>query len=413
MGRKKNTFVLFCISLRFVIVFATSLLLGGCNAKNPKADTDIVYEIDFEQCLSTERQMFLSEIADSLAYIELKAPDDIIITGIRNVISYNNCLLICHREGVSLFHQDGRFIRNIGAKGQGPGEYMNVTGIAVDTKREEILVGSMTKFLFYDFEGVVLRSIPHTLYLNFLGGITDSIIWLDDQFATNNEKYKAFAIPTNGKLDTLAFIPNENYGMTISGRQGRSGSSSTQFYYQYNNDLYFKGNLYNDMIWRLSGLNPVPYASINMGKYKMPVEYQSWFSADEYERNSDRYRGVAAVLEDDRYFFLYSHSYEIQVSEFTRTYTDAAYMVFDKKNQKGFTTRDRNGTGLIDDILKGPPIWPRWISEDYYFHAIEAYQLLEIIEAGDYQPAAPLKDLLSRINEDTNQLLIMFRKKKQ
>jgi len=70
-----------------------------------------------------------------------------------------------------------------------------------------------------------------------------------------------------------------------------------------------------------------------------------------------------------------------------------------------------SGVGLIDDILGGPTIWPRWISEDYYFNAIEAYQLLEIINAGEYEPATLLKDLLSGINEDTNQLLIMCRKK--
>ena len=40
-------------------------------------------------------------------------------------------------------------------------------------------------------------------------------------------------------------------------------------------------------------------------------------------------------------------------------------------------------------------------------------QRFMMLDAGTYTPAAPLKDLLSRINEDTNQLLIKFRKKKQ
>ena len=215
--------------------------------------------------------------------------------------------------------------------------------------------------------------------------------------------YKVFAISANGKLDTLAFVPNEHYGITISGRQERHGDSFIKFFYQYNDDLYFKGNRYNDLIWRLSGKNPIPYAFINMGKYKTPVEYQSWFNADEFNRHKDRYRGVSAVQEDDHYFFMHSHSFD---------YSDNPYIVFDKKTKKGFTTRDRNGnTGLTDDILGGPPIFPHLISGDYYFDAIEAYQLLEIIDAGNYTPAAPLKDLLSRINDDTNQLLIMFRKK--
>ena len=73
----------------------------------------------------------------------------------------------------------------------------------------------------------------------------------------------------------------------------------------------------------------------------------------------------------------------------------------------------QNGTGLTDDILGGPPLWPRWASEDYYFNAIEASELLAIIDAGGYSPAAPLKDLLSTIDEEkTNQLLIWCKKKK-
>jgi len=397
---------------QFIIFFAASLLLVGCNSKNPKTYTGLMYEIDFEQCLSTEQQMFLSEIADTVEYIELKTPDDIVIANIINVISYNDFMLLRHREGVSLFHKDGRFIRNVGAKGQGPGEYVVSTAIAIDTKRKEILVYSNKKLLYYDFEGVFLRSIEHTLYFTRLIGISDSIIWLVGEYATNDEKYKAFAIPSNGRFDTLAFIPNENYGVAISGRQVRSGSPMTKFSYQYNDDLYFKGNEYNDIIWKLSGLNSIPYTYINMGKYKMPVEYQSWFSEDEHKMNSDRYRGVSNIQEDDNFFYLISRSYKFQEST-TRLgrYVDLAYMIFDKKTKKGFTVKDRNGIGLTDDILGGPPVWPRWISDDCYYNAIEVFDLLEVINDGEYKPAPQLKDLLSRINEDTNQLLIMFRKK--
>jgi hypothetical protein len=124
---------------------------------------------------------------------------------------------------------------------------------------------------------------------------------------------------------------------------------------------------------------------------------------------------VSIVQEDDHFFHLLSRSFAYNQSSATRIgrYVHIDYNVFDKKTKKGYSVRDKNGIGLTDDILGGPPIWPRWISGDYYFNAIEVYELLMMIDAGDYKPAAPLKDLLSRINEDTNQLLIMCRKKKQ
>jgi len=108
---------------QLLIFFAASLVFGGCNAKKQKAGMGIdgqteFFEINFEQCLGKERQMFLSEISDMVTYLVLKTPDDVVITSIQNVISYSDYLILNHREGVSLFHKDGSFIRNIGTRGQ-------------------------------------------------------------------------------------------------------------------------------------------------------------------------------------------------------------------------------------------------------------------------------------------------------
>jgi hypothetical protein len=67
---------------------------------------------------------------------------------------------------------------------------------------------------------------------------------------------------------------------------------------------------------------------------------------------------------------------------------------------------------LTDDLLGGPPVWPRWASEEYYIDAVEAQTLLEKVEAGDFTPPAPLKEQLSRMNDGSNDLLILCRRKK-
>jgi hypothetical protein len=51
-------------------------------------------------------------------------------------------------------------------------------------------------------------------------------------------------------------------------------------------------------------------------------------------------------------------------------------------------------------------------SEDYYTNAIEAYELLEMVESGDYSPSPQLKELLSGIGDDTNQLIVLCHRKK-
>jgi hypothetical protein len=54
------------------------LLFAGCKEQT-KHSTEF-YGIDFEQSFETKRQMLLSEIVDTVEYLELKTPEDIIIS---------------------------------------------------------------------------------------------------------------------------------------------------------------------------------------------------------------------------------------------------------------------------------------------------------------------------------------------
>jgi hypothetical protein len=143
-----------------------------------------------------------------------------------------------------------------------------------------------------------------------------------------------------------------------------------------------------------------------MGKYKLPKEDEAWNSKDNYDKNCERYWGVSSLVEDDDYFFLLA-----QNRRYTRI-PNVRYIVYDKKNKKGFAANDNNYMGITDDLTGGPPVWPRWNSEDYYINAIEAYELLEKVEAGDYSPSPQLKELLSRIGDNTNQLVVLCHRKK-
>ena len=420
---KNNLFSLFhkqSLTPLLLAVFTVRVLIFGCTSKNQKYsrsfdDPTEFYEIDFVKCFDTKQKMNISEIAETVEYIELKTPYDLVIARTSDVVLFEDYLLITSRGVAYLFHKSGQFIRQIGAKGQGPGEYNVAGGIAIDPAKKEILVITTNGLLFYNFDGVFLRGIKLPFYFTEFGGISDSIIWMADKIATNTRKYKAFAILSNASGDTLASIPNRYYGKKTSGIPSIALDASVRYFYQYNESLYFKGNSSNDTIWKLSGINATPHAYINMGKYKLPFEYEFWVSVDEHIRNSDRYWGVKSVQEDDNCFFLFSRNLKMREptpeTERTPSRNLSAYIVYDKIKKRGFAASDENGTGLTDDIMGGPPLWPLWVSDGYYINAVEAEALLEKVASGNYSPAAPLKELLSRIDEDTNQILILCRKK--
>ena len=178
-------------------------------------------------------------------------------------------------------------------------------------------------------------------------------------------------------------------------------------FYRKNDSLFFKGDVSNDTIRRLSGIHSEPYMFINMGKYKLPFEFERWVSDEAYQKNRHRCWSVASLVEDNRYFFLMSHTRKYIRKE--KRYAEFKFMVYDKIERKGFCTKDNNNIGMTDDILGGPPFYPRWISND--INTIEALKLLETVDAEGYTPSSPLKELLSRINEDSNDIIILCHKK--
>jgi hypothetical protein len=389
----------------YILSFITlCLLFAGCK-KQTNHNTDI-YTIDFEQCFDTERQMAISEIADNVEYIELKTPEDVIITSIWDVKQIDNCLLIKARHDVYLFHTNGQFIRQVGSRGQGPEEYYHASKVEIDRKKKEIVISDTHKLLFYDLNGNFLRS-KKWKDITYIG-LSDSILWISE-IATGEQKCKAVAVSLQDPGDALTCIPNPVYGtIEESDHTAVVGGPLTIMFYHKNDSLYFKGDPSNDMIWKLSGLQAEPYAFIDMGKYKMPLEFEAWyFSYDTYIKNRERYWGVASVIEDDRYFFLLSENRKI-----SRDNPNLKYIVYDKKQKKGFSAKDSKGIGLTDDILGGPPVWPYWISDEYYINAITAEELLGNVKSGDFTPPPPLKEQLSRMNGESNDLLILCHRKK-
>jgi hypothetical protein len=388
----------------YILSFITlCFLFAGCKEQT-KHSTEF-YTIDFEQSFETKRQMLISEIADTIEYLELKTPEDVIITDIRNVIPFENCLIVRAKNRVYLFHRDGHFISSIGNIGQGPGEYITAYDVCIDKKRREIVVSGIEQILHYDFNGNYLRKQLVDV-INVDIGISDTVLWLGQDLYSVNQKCQAIAFSLNGGRDTIAYIPNPAYETVKSNNYGLRGNTTTRMFYYKNDTLYFQGAEYNNTIWRISGTDIAPHAYINMGKYKMPDEDEAWNSKDNYDRNCEKYWGVSSLVEDDDYFFLLAQN---------RNYTrppNLRHVVYDKKTKKGFAANDKNGMGITDDITGGPPVWPRWASEDYYINAIEAYELQEKVEAGDYSPSPQLEELLSRIGEDTNQLIVLCHKKK-
>ncbi len=312
------------------------------------------------------------------------------------------------RDGVYKFTNKGEYIRTIGAVGQGPGEYSFVFNMDIDTDKQEMVLDDYGKLLYYDLEGNYLRT--EKLSELFRIAVSESILWIITA-ACEIDKYIAYAL--NEQRDTVRAIPCPFWGMKIKGLTGLHMAKVYKPFYRYKDTLYMKGKEVNDTIYRITGKKHEPYVTFDMGKYKLPLEYEAWYDFEASQKHGSRYWGFPSVAEDDRYLFLLTQRYAaVDGRKYVHNEDNFRYIVYDKETREGFVTTGEEGTRFTDDILGGPPIWPYWVIGDYYMNVIEWYPLTEEIKKGNYHVSPAFQKQLDGWGYSTNPLVIMCRKKK-
>jgi hypothetical protein len=144
---------------RFENIIIAGLLIcifTACNNKIPSELT--VIPVAVEKSLSLP----LSEIAENIQAVHLELTDESLISQIRKVLLCDNYIIVLNaqqrKHTVMLFSSEGKFIRQIGSAGQGPGEYPNyIKDITVDTENKHIFLISHKKLICYNFDGELIN----------------------------------------------------------------------------------------------------------------------------------------------------------------------------------------------------------------------------------------------------------------
>ena len=375
-----------------LLVFLVCINLK-CSRDNNVTKSDIV-KINFEKYFNTKSRFNLSEIADTIEYIKLNTPKDIIITSICTIKIYDDNIFLTAKGQLYQFLLDGTFVRKIGRKGRGPGEYLAVSHFFIDTVKNEIGVSGVTALLFYSLDGTYLRQIKP-----LFGAIekSDTVLWLC-RIDNGINKHKLFAF--NEKGDTIGGVNNTEFYLYSN---FFVSSKFTNPFYQFNDSLYFKGYENNDTIWEIKDLSVKPAFVIDMGQYKLPLRYRASYSKDNFLRFASHYYSIPRVMEDDRYIFL-------TVTPYLNNNYSFSLIVYDKSKKDGFVAEYNGAKGIYDDILKGPAFQPMSISDDYYISCIEPDELLEQCNL-DLIKNEDFKKILCDIDSCYNQLLVLCKKK--
>lgn len=136
-------------------------LLVSCRDEIESIEADIQIDAPALQLEKTKKFDY-NMIFDSVKAIVLDNDSTAGIIGpvIKDIHSDDKYLFVSDNKSVHMYLMDGTFVRNIGNKGRGRGEYLKIEGFDINKTKQEVTIydeGSR-RFLVYGYDGSFIRS---------------------------------------------------------------------------------------------------------------------------------------------------------------------------------------------------------------------------------------------------------------
>lgn len=171
-------------TVRIILFCSTiSILMLSCKQENSELLT-IFVDTDAESPLA------LSEITSSLDSVKLELTDQSLIKRPLRIVCTNEYILVVESKSMMLFSRNGKFIRQIGTIGQGPGEFTGIWDATINTNNNHIcVIARDQKRLCYDFEGNLIKEYKSesSAPINSLHFVNNKLLLLCEKPVKQNE----------------------------------------------------------------------------------------------------------------------------------------------------------------------------------------------------------------------------------
>jgi hypothetical protein len=227
--------------LRFsgiVLAFFLSPLFFACNKDSQ--EIPLIRQSDFK-----EKEADLHKLVKEELYIPLD--NSVPLQFVSKIVGAGDKLLVEDQDILYLYSREGKFIRQIGSKGNGPEEYLMIGDYCVDDKEGKIyLLSPKNKLMVFNLEGEFIESFVPDEEISFNRIVfRDNVLYLFDTFSWGSLEYNWIIIDLDGKRlkEKYNYIPDYNSQMNV-------GYDPV---FENENLIYYWNNL-NDTIYELDGM---------------------------------------------------------------------------------------------------------------------------------------------------------------
>ncbi len=392
------------------LIFISALLISGC--KEEQSVSDLI-RVDVLDTSYPEKELFIQDFMD-VEYIPLETTDEFINQGFVQDVGEKYILVKNRKDNGDVFVYDrkGKALHKFNRKGQGPEEYVNILGMVLDEKNEEIFINShhTQRILVYDLYGNYKRTLKHQVgkgslesnpYSSDLSSIYLEVYNYDDNnlicydfldaktpFVLVSKKdgsiTKKINIPFDKKKMAIAFRKDENTGLIASASFGfyRSILSFQKkwFLLEFSSDTIYQ--LLQDY-----SLSPFIVRTPSVGDMNPEVFLMIRFQ-------SDRYIFMETV----------KNEYDFEKnSGFPRT-----FLMYDKKENAFFNYKVFNGDYITEKEIYMNVL--RLLGGNIVaWDELEAADLIESLEKNELK--GDLKEIAEGLTEDSNPVIMIIKNK--
>ncbi len=392
MGIKNLLSSLIGINCLFVLV----ILATSC-----KPSKNELFE--FNPLDLVEREILLSEIADEISYVPL---DNKIPIGQNPVIKFvDGFFYVSDSEnGLMVFSERGEFIRRIGQKGRGPGEYRFSRTFTIDGVTGTIYVKDLENIIRYSNDGEFMGNLRLDQYA---GSIDFIQIYGPYLFAPYNIQYSEGSEFEWVIYDTLGnAVKKKEMSLPPFKSNYLAGGGS----YLFDDNLYF-WNQFLDTVYKIKpDLTAEPSFIILSGEYSLPKTYIP-----------DPIGGIPQFMFIDN-IMQTKHFIMLNFAQFGKF---NGFVLVDKKTGKSsLYCSEPDKTGFIlNDIDGGVGFLPRYYYEEngreFLLGVTDPYPLKNHVASDDFKNSSPefpekkeqLKGIADNLEDTDNPVLIVVKLK--
>jgi hypothetical protein len=381
------------------------LFLFACESKEKTPEFISTSQINIIE--ATRRPVFLSEFFEDLEYIKLETNEKCLFDK-RGASVYltSKYVIITYFKTNSAYLFDrntGKFIKQIGRRGQGPNEYISLVNAGAFDEKEQILYfDRLTEWIGFHIETDEIsivkkpRILNEKIYnrsiskvANFFKIDSDTYVGYANNF-TGSDSIKLVFFNRNG--DVQRTEPNhQTYQKAENDPSRIKLSVNCGQFYTLNNSLYFKEAAYNDTIFRITPDSLSTHLTFFTGNKQFQYRFRELktFSIQDYYI-------VDLLAEKDAYvFFDYWYKREYYLGFFNKDTGET--VICENKDGTSYFVND------FDNIFHFRSAGSNSVGEFYYL--IAADYVTSCFQ--DKKPKSAKLQPLLNTKEDDNPILVI------